>query len=269
MTHSALPDRVTVVLAAGGARGLAHVGVLQALEARGVQIERLVGSSMGAIVAAVYALDGNTERLETRLQEGLAAAPTRWSWHPRRLELFETRPYRRLLRQWFGERSFADLRIPVTVNAVDLHSGQEVQMSRGRVVPALLAASAIPGLYAGVRHGDQLLVDGGLVNPLPLNLARGAAFVLAVDVYPEMDERMEGAHRFGERGSLRAKYIQAAAVLGKAYGIAGAYLRDAALRADPPALLIRPDLRGISSMAYTQGATIIARGREAAEQALE
>jgi NTE family protein len=264
-----LPEEITLVLGAGGARGLAHVGVLQALAERNVRVTQIVGSSMGALVGAIYALDGGTDRLEERLQAGLAAAPSRFSFHPQRLELFETRPYRRLLKEWFGDRRFEDLCIPTTVNAVDLHSGREVRMRRGRVVPALWAASAIPGMYAPVRHGDRLLVDGGLVNPLPLNLvppqARG--FVLAVDVLPEADERLEPAHLFSTQGTLARKLGLLTAVLSKAFDVVAAQQRDVALRAYPPDLFITPNLRGYSSMAYSQGRAIVARGRAAAEAA--
>jgi NTE family protein len=265
-----LPDEVTLVLGAGGARGLAHVGVLQVLTARGVRVTQIVGSSMGALVGAVYALDGNLERLEERVQAGLAAAPSRLSLHGRRLELFETRPYRRLLAQWFGDRRFEDLRIPTVVNAVDLHSGQEVRIRRGRVAPALWAASAIPGLYAPVRHGERLLVDGGLLNPLPLHLVPPAArgFVLAVDVLPEVDARLEPAHVFAQEGVLIRKMGLLTAVLSKSFDVVAGRQRDAMLRAYPPDLLITPDLRGYSTTAYTQGRAIVARGRAAAEAAL-
>jgi NTE family protein len=270
LNPAALPDEVTLVLGAGGARGLAHVGVLQVLTARGVRVTQIVGSSMGALVGAVYALDGNLERLEERVQAGLAAAPSRLSLHGRRLELFETRPYRRLLAQWFGDRRFEDLRIPTVVNAVDLHSGQEVRIRRGRVAPALWAASAIPGLYAPVRHGERLLVDGGLLNPLPLHLVPPAArgFVLAVDVLPEVDARLEPAHVFAQEGVLIRKMGLLTAVLSKSFDVVAGRQRDAMLRAYPPDLLITPDLRGYSTTDYTQGRPILDRGRAAAEAAL-
>ena len=265
-----LPDEVTLVLGAGGARGLAHVGVLQVLTARGVRVTQIVGSSMGALVGAVYALDGNLARLEERVQAGLAAAPSRLSLHGRRLELFETRPYRRLLAQWFGDRRFEDLCIPTVVNAVDLHSGQEVRIRRGPVAPALWAASAIPGLYAPVRHGERLLVDGGLLNPLPLHLVPPAArgFVLAVDVLPEVDARLEPAHVFAQEGALIRKMGLLTAVLSKSFDVVAGRQRDAMLRAYPPDLLITPDLRGYSTTDYTQGRPILDRGRVAAEAAL-
>ena len=265
-----LPERVTLVLGAGGARGLAHVGVLQALEACGITVELLVGSSMGALVAAVYALDGSTAPVEARLHEALATAPRQFSFHRRRLELYETRPYRRLLARWFGARRFADLLIPTIVNAVDLHSGEELRIRRGPVAPALWAASAIPGLYAPVRHGERLLVDGGLVNPLPLNLAAqaGAGFVIAVDVLPEADERVDLAHHFAAQGTLLRKLGLLTAVVSKSFDIVAARRRDDLLRAYPPGLLITPDLRGIPSTAYAQGHAIVARGRASAERVL-
>lgn len=264
-----LPRQVTLVLGAGGARGLAHVGVLQALEARDIQVTQIVGSSMGAVVGAVYALDG-TRQLEERLSAGMAAAPSRLSFHRRRLELFETRPYRHLLAEWFGDRRFEDLAIPTTVNAVDLHTGQEVRLRRGRVTPALWAASAIPGLYAAVPHGTRLLVDGGLTNPLPLNLVPPGArdFVIAVDVLPEVDARLEPAHAFAQQGALLRKLGLLTAVLSKAFDVVAGQQRDVALQTYPPDLLITPDLRGYSTTAYTQGRAIVALGRAAAERVL-
>ena len=271
LTGRQLPERVTLVLGAGGARGAAHVGVLQALEARGIAVDLIVGSSIGAVVGAVYALDGSVAGLDQRWAAALAAAPVRFSLHPRRLELFETRPYRRLLAAWFAGRRLESLPIPLIVNAADLHSGQEVVIRRGPVAPALAAASAIPGLYAPVRQGDRLLVDGGLVDPLPLSLVpdRAGRFVIAVDVLPEPDERLEPAHVFAAQGTLRAKLPLLMAVVGKAFGVLGGRLRDAALRAYPPDLLITPDLRGLSSAAYNQAEVMLARGRTAAEQAMD
>ena len=195
-----------IVLGGGGVRGLAHVGVLAALARAGVAPDVIVGVSMGALVGATYAArDDWLEALETvgrdRLpsfaeaeEEGLALArmrslvrsarrlaPTVWTWGRQGYEEYG----RSTLRALLGEvTTFDELRLPFAVVATDLLAGERVVLSDGDVVSAVLASGAIPGLARPVVHDGQTLIDGGFVDPAPVDVARamGADVVVAVHV---------------------------------------------------------------------------------------
>jgi NTE family protein len=179
------PPRVGLVLSSGGAKGLAHIGVIQVLEENGIPIDAIVGSSMGAYVAAVWAFghDGATMEKLAREVEG------RWSWLRLldpvlvpRSGLLRGEKMRRRLKASIGDAQFSDLVRPLRIVATNLHSLERVVFSSGEVALAVQASSAIPGVCAPVR----MFFDGGVVDPLPVDVARemGLQVVIAVNVIP-------------------------------------------------------------------------------------
>jgi NTE family protein len=183
------PPRVGLVLSSGGAKGLAHIGVIQVLEENGIPIDTIVGSSMGAYIAAVWAFghDGATMEKLAREVEG------RWSWLRLldpvlvpRSGLLRGEKMRRRLKASIGDAQFSDLVRPLRIVATNLHSLERVVFSSGEVALAVQASSAIPGVCAPVRIGDELFFDGGVVDPLPVDVARemGLQVVIAVNVIP-------------------------------------------------------------------------------------
>ncbi len=180
------PLAVGLALSGGGARGLAHIGVLKVLEEHGVPIDLLAGTSMGGVVAAAYAAGLTPEYME---REALRMASRR-----RLLSLADpTFPHRGLfegqkvvdyLSRHLADCTFDRLRCPLSLIAVDLEAGRAVTLNEGRVVEAVRATIALPGLFTPVERGEQLLVDGGLLDNLPADVVRqmGADVVIAVDV---------------------------------------------------------------------------------------
>jgi len=176
-----------LTLSGGGARGLAHIGVLKALENANIRPDYLTGTSMGGVIAAAYASGLSPDEIE---QIALEYGSIRKLWRladptlPRR-GLFQGE---RLL-AFFEDRmqgcTFADLRVPLTLIAVDLNSRQEVHIREGSVAEAVRATISIPGLLAPVEQNGQRLVDGGLLNNLPVDVVQsmGADVILGVDVY--------------------------------------------------------------------------------------
>ncbi len=175
--------RIALALGSGAAKGWAHIGVIRALEARGVRPEVICGTSMGAIVGAAYAADqldefeewaGSLEWtsvvsfLDLAMRGGLIKAQ----------RLFE------FFAEQLPEARIEDLPRPFAAIGTDLATGQEVWMREGSLVDALRATIALPGLITPSRWQDRWMVDGGLVNPVPVSLARalGADFVIAVDL---------------------------------------------------------------------------------------
>ena len=184
--------KVNLVLGAGGARGFAHVGVIQELHARGHEVVGVAGTSMGALVGGVLAaggLDGFTDWVRAltrtdivRLTDLTLGAPG----------LIRLQRVMRELHRFIGDVRIEDLPIPYTAVATDIDSEREVWFRHGPLVAAMRASIAIPAVFTPVRIGERLLVDGGLLNPLPMA--------------PAMDmpgEASVGVSLFGRRPGLQ------------------------------------------------------------------
>jgi NTE family protein len=171
--------KVGVALGSGSVRGYAHVGVLRRLAALGIPIDCLAGTSVGAIVAGLYAHYEDTDRIADFLDE-LGTRMFRPTLS--RKSLLSTRAMRRYITSAVGDGRIEDLDIPLAVVATDLDTHEEVFLRRGSGVTALFASSAVPGVFPAVRIGNRRLVDGGIVNPIPTSAAvqLGAGVVVAV-----------------------------------------------------------------------------------------
>jgi NTE family protein len=166
--------RLGLALSGGGARGLAHIGVLKILAREGIPIDCLSGTSMGGVIAAGYAagmspMDMEREAIATtRLRKLIRLAdpgiPDPGLLRGQRLlEYFES---------LLGKRTFAELEYPLALVAVDMIARQEVVLSEGTVSLALRATTAIPGLISPVETDGMQLVDGGLLDNLPVDAVR-------------------------------------------------------------------------------------------------
>ncbi len=175
-----------LALSGGGARGIAHIGVLKVLEAYDLQPDYLAGTSMGGVIAAAYASGMSPGEMEQIALEYAATRKLLQLADPTipRNGLFQGNRLRTFFDQHLQGRTFADLRIPLTLVAVDLNSGQEIHIREGLVADALRATVSIPGLLPPVERDGQRLVDGGLLNNLPVDVVRemGADVVLGVDI---------------------------------------------------------------------------------------
>ncbi len=160
--------KVNLVLGAGGARGFAHVGVIEELHARGHEVVGVAGTSMGALVGGVLAaggLDGFTAWVRTltrtdivRLTDLTLGAPG----------LIRLQRVMREVHRFIGDVRIEELPIPYTAVATDIDAEREVWFRHGPLVAAMRASIAIPAVFTPVRIGERLLVDGGLLNPLPM-----------------------------------------------------------------------------------------------------
>lgn len=177
-----LKPRIAWALGGGGARGLAHLGVLEVMRAEGIPIDFLAGASMGAAVAVAYAAGEDLDYL-IKLAE-------RISWERLfdlrfpRMGLFSGDRIMSLLQLLTKNKKLEELDPPVRVVATDLHTGREVVLEEGPIEPAVRASIAIPGIFTPVTYNEMLLVDGGVVAGVPVEAARdmGADLVIAVRV---------------------------------------------------------------------------------------
>jgi len=171
--------KVGLALGAGSMRGYAHIGALRALERHEVPADCLAGSSIGATVAALYAGLGDLDRVEEIL-DGIGARMFRPTLS--RKSLLTTAAMRRYVRRAFGDPALEELRIPLGVVATDVDTQDEVVLRRGSSVAAVFASAAVPGVFPAVRIGSHTLVDGGIVNPVPVTVAAtmGADVVVGI-----------------------------------------------------------------------------------------
>lgn len=180
--------KIGYALGGGAARGLAHIGVLKVLEEHGIHPDFIAGTSMGALVGALYAggyTAGDIERLARSLD-----------WR-KMLLLTDIQPpsggfimgnrVMDLLKSILGDLSFSQLKIPYACVAVDIISGEEIVLREGSLLDSVHASFAIPGIFKPVLIKERFLVDGGLRNVVPVSVCRemGADYIIAVNVIPE------------------------------------------------------------------------------------
>ena len=178
-------NKVALVLGSGGARGYAHIGVIDALEARGLEIISVSGCSMGALIGGIYAAGKLPEYRDwvCKLDYLDVLKLVDVTWSP--MGAMRANKVMQKLESLLGETRMEDLAIPVTTVATDLVRQREVWFQDGPLLRAIRASIAVPGVITPVHVGDQVLVDGGLLNPLPILpavAAHEADLVVAVNV---------------------------------------------------------------------------------------
>ncbi|MCL6580789.1 MAG: patatin-like phospholipase family protein [Firmicutes bacterium] len=184
---SALRKKVGLALGGGVAKGLAHIGVVKALLELGVPIDCVAGTSAGSLVGALVASAMSPTEMEA------LARSTRWRDIARpvvpRLGLLDAQRLEQLLVSVLGDRRIEDLPLPFAAVATDLETGKKVVLREGPIAPAVRASCAMPGIFVPVTLQGRLLVDGGVVDNVPVGAARqlGADYVIAVDLSGSLD----------------------------------------------------------------------------------
>ena len=187
--------KLGLALGAGGSRGVAHIGFLQALEEFDIRPDFLTGCSMGAIVGACYAAGASPEELKKAViglnLSDLAAlnfAPFRSNG------LMRMTKARKLIFDLIGEKTFDELKIPFACVATDLEKGETVVLEKGNVIDCALASSSIPGVFTPAQvNGYHMLVDGGILERVPTKELKkmGAEIIVAMDVLGDLSEAKE------------------------------------------------------------------------------
>jgi NTE family protein len=244
--------KVGLVLSGGSVRGAAHLGVLEVLEREGLRPDCVVGTSAGSVVGAVYCagLDlDETKRMALDLQWRKLSRVTR-----PRLGFLDGQRLEQYLDETIGYLQFEELEIPLAAVAVDIVRGDVVVLKEGPVAPAVRASCAIPGVFTPLERGEQILVDGGVLNNLPVSVARemGADYVIAVDLLPQP---IWGAR---PRNLFEMFYITFYTLL-----------RAAHSEAPEADCLIVPDIGQFNWTDFSQVSDLIEKGREAAEAKIE
>lgn len=267
---------ITLALGGGGAKGFAHIGVLRVLEEQGYRVRAVAGTSAGSIIGALYAAGYDAEEITAWVE----SVPER---------AFQRRPHdgpslmglagvEAMLRQALGERTFADLPIPFGAVAVDLLKGHTVYLRRGSVVEAVLASSAVPGIFPPRQRNGRLLVDGGVMDNVPVRLARLLAPhlpVVAVSLTPPPERlgsptgvRMLAKVPILNQLAGRLRLGQAFNIFLRAVDIGSAWMTHIRLQLDQPEVLITPDVAQVGLLDQVDIRAVAALGERAAREAL-
>ena len=254
--------KVGIAFGGGGARGIAHLGVYQRLVELGVPVHCIAGTSIGAIVGAVVA-SGNLEGALNWCSEP--------DWKKLPKLMFETSltskaltPGRRveeLLEGLIKAKDFNDLKIPFAAVATDLHTGEKVVMKEGCLLSAVRASMSIPGVFPPVEREGRVLIDGQIVDPVPVSVCRamGADTVIAVDINPP--------HASSERKPYSK--FNMVDVLTSTFNILNGRLTAQVLAEDPPEVLIQPKVGGVLTLDFRHADRLVEIGRQSVDMTLK
>lgn len=280
--------RIGLALGSGSARGWAHIGAIRALEERGIKPDLVCGTSIGALVGAAYA-SGQLEQLE-KWVTGLA-----WTTVVRLMDLTWRGGLIRgnrlftLFRTIFQDQEIDDLPIPYGAVATELYSGRELWLRHGKLLDAVRASCAMPGLFTPVLRDNVVLVDGGLVNPVPVSMCRalGAELVIAVDLswgklgpYRERGRAVAPREVPGWLARLRPGWVEKKGqppepqetipsifeVFSTSLDVVEMRVARSRLSGDPADVLLTPLLPDYATMDYHRAKEAIEEGRAAVER---
>lgn len=274
MANHGIRPKIGLALSGGGIRGTSHIGVLKVFEREKVPIDLLAGTSMGGLVAAMYAAGLSAAEIEA---EAIKMS------HPRQLlaridrklprrGLLEGDKVEAYLAHWLKGLTFDKLRLPLSIVATDVNRMERIVLCQGSVLEAVRATIAVPGLFASVKHGNQALVDGGVVDNIPVGVVRemGAEIVVAVDVTTapgSLDPVIEGLY---QRRFMPESFVDTAGVLWRSLVFLIWKVSQHVLEENPPDLLIRPLVpQGVTVLTgFKRIAEAVAAGEAAARAAM-
>ncbi|MEQ9617998.1 MAG: patatin-like phospholipase family protein [Deltaproteobacteria bacterium] len=286
-----MKKKIGIALGGGGAKGFAHIGVLSALTSAGINFDLVAGTSIGALVGAAYA-SGSLDSLE-KISKKLGVTDIPFllgpTWPSK--GLFSGNYIERLLNEVIRVENIEELGKPFAAVCVDLNRAEIVTFTEGSLVRAVRASMSIPGLFTPVILGDKLLVDGGVLEPVPVKALHelGAELVVAVDLLSNLSSSGVPG---GKAGASFADYIRSVAekfymedmfsahggesktglslieIVQKSSVAAQRRLTEYNFRENPPDLIIDPPLSHVKVFDFHRGESIMKTGRETAEKAV-
>ncbi len=254
IARSILNLQVGLALGGGAAWGWAHIGMLEQLERAGLPIDVVSGCSMGSVVGALYCSGISVPQLieiaiywRTRLRGFI-------EWRLWRMSLISDKVARKAFAMYFAERCLHNMEVPYWANAVDIKTGREFTISDGSIIDCIRASIALPGLLPPFERGEHLLVDAGIIDPVPVNLVRrmGARYVVAVNAMAALE-----GQPLSKRFPMVDVMLRCTRIMGHEIGQA---------RAEESAnVVVTPVLGKLQMLDFGKCTEIIDCGRKAAE----
>jgi NTE family protein len=263
---------VGVALGGGGTRGLAHIGVLDELSRSGYRVAAVAGTSIGGLIAAIYAIGLTPKQIalwaEMAMQSGI------FRFRPSAGGLLTVERMRDLLASVLGDKTFDDIQLPLALTAVDLEAGEEVVLTSGVLLDAVLATTALPGIFPPALSGGTRLVDGGVVDPVPVrplrSIFRGPIVAVSLSARPgaptSPGAQLTNLPGVGLLTHLRVG--EALQIFSRSLEISSRLFSDLRLQLDRPEVIVRPDVSAIGILDSPEAGPVIEAGRVAMMAAL-
>jgi NTE family protein len=245
--------RVGLVLSGGASRGFAHVGVIKVLEQNNIPIDIIVGTSAGSLTGALYAYYDDVNMLERAARALTVEDIFDFSILGIGVGLVKGNNIVTYIEETIRVRNIEDLKIPFAAVAADLNTGEMLVFESGPVSTAVRASTSIPGIFTPLNLGGRVLVDGGIVNSMPVDVARdmGADVIIAVDVT---------AH------TTNYDVRNVVDIIIQTFNIMGAQVNK--YKYEDADVVIRPDVRGVGIIDFSRKDYLILQGERAARTAL-
>ena len=263
-----MSGKISLALGGGAGLGWTHIGVLRELDAAGIEITAISGTSIGAVAAAAYAT-GRLDDLEDLARNTNYRTMLRFM-DPNfgRGAIIGARTIEKELEQYFGGLSFEDLSMPISTVAANLCTGDSVVSTKGLLIPAIRASISLPGIFKPVEIDGQLLADGGAVMPVPVTAARE----LSPNV-PCVGVNLQGDYANRAKsvgvGEERSKDPNSMTVVKIYISLSLRSLSKSLLAKDPPDVLISPPIGEFDMQNFTKADDLIRIGREATRKKLD
>lgn len=247
------PIRLALVLGGGGAKGIAHVGVLEEFEQANIPIDLIIGCSAGSIIGSIYCDNPCTDNLKSTFLKLKTRRLVDFDILNAKYGLCQGRTLRRFLDKHLEANTFEELKIPFYLVATDLFSSELVVIGGGPIVPAVEASCAIPFVFVPVNLHGRALVDGGVIDPVPVRVAKDfdAEVIVAVDLRGLLPQTFPT--------NLFAVFLRSAEIT---------MLWQSECCVQDADVIIRPKLEGISAFCNNQNEHIYQAGKAAAREAI-
>ncbi|MBU4484670.1 patatin-like phospholipase family protein [bacterium] len=289
--------RIGLALSSGGAKGFAHIGILKVLEEACIPIHCIVGTSAGAVIGSLYTSGMPIKDIED-LAADLNLRDMARLFFPTfgRSGFIDGNRVKNFLAPYLKDKRIEDLNPKFACVAADLLTGERIVFKKGNVLEAVRASSSIPGIFTPLNTKEHILVDGGIVDPLPIDLAYslGATYVIAVNVnlpqkskftfgtssvevsldkvdstvQEESSAIKKAVHGLFHRDGLKEKHLPTSEIIFSAITILEAKLLQLQLKQAGPHLLVQPDLSKFEVHSFRRGKEIIEAGYKAMKDAL-
>jgi len=261
--------KIGLALSGGGAKGLAHIGVLQVLEEFKIPIDFISGTSIGAVIAAIYSAEPNAKKLEREVLSEDINHLIDYTLSTR--GLIKGEKIEKYLEDRLKNLQFKDMKIPLFITAFDLKKNQEIIFNKGNVAKAVRASISIPGMFIPVQNKKRILVDGGVVDPIPTEVLKkfGAQLIIASNVNYINTKPVDYEEAVLKKDNNPAKIPSIIECTSKTMQVIGSRSSEADLVGDKADFIISVNLGNVGILDFEKKKKIINSGKIAARKILD